>query len=515
MAALFSFSAMLGCDPTVPSLPGTAVASEPPHVVLFPDASPDLVPPVVRVRVVPEPGAFTDVSRLLFVIGHVGPAHVRQVENDEVSNALFERVVPASTWLEEDGSAVIAPTVVLEAGETYGVLSGDPALGVELHVDPADPVPVLARTWPPVDSVDSVEAGAFAIFCGDRALATPPAEVELAPHGLAAVVQGGASAGIEPRCLRVDAAPEGLAALAALGEPAATTGATSTAPRGVPPPLVTLADGSLVRLDPATISLALPTSPPAPAELVALACEPGEIQLGPGCARVADDRLFVTSPEAPLLWALASPAAGGDVWRVTAAGEPWVLLGLPPSASAELKLVTVEASGLAHPCALELHTEPPMAHLVISEVLANPLGSEPDQEWVELTNDGLVAADLAGYVLADIGGETALPAAVLAPGAFALVVNETFVEDDELDPVPAPGTLLLRVPKLGKTGLKNDGEPLKLIAPNGVVVSRFPAAPKPKAGMSLARLSASAPDGDPASFAAQPPTPGAANAPSP
>ena len=63
-----------------------------------------------------------------------------------------------------------------------------------------------------------------------------------------------------------------------------------------------------------------------------------------------------------------------------------------------------------------LFTQAPMPHLVINEVLANPIGPEPHQEWVELYNDGAVAAELADFALCDIGGEAWLPEAVLEPG---------------------------------------------------------------------------------------------------
>jgi hypothetical protein len=152
-----------------------------------------------------------------------------------------------------------------------------------------------------------------------------------------------------------------------------------------------------------------------------------------------------------------------------------------------------------------------MAHIVINEVLANPLGPEPAQEWVELVNDGSIEADLAGYVLEDIGGKTDLPKARLAPGAHALIVNDAFVLDDELDPVPAPRALVLHVPKLGKGGLSNSGEPLKLVDSTGRVVSRFPIGPRVKAGSSVARVLPSSPDGLASSFKAGYPTPGARN----
>jgi hypothetical protein len=152
-----------------------------------------------------------------------------------------------------------------------------------------------------------------------------------------------------------------------------------------------------------------------------------------------------------------------------------------------------------------------MPHVVINEVLANPIGPEPAQEWVEIVNDGQAPADLGGYALRDVGGETPLPPAVLPPGAYALIVNQSFSEDDEYDPPPAPDAAILRVAKLGKGGLANAGEPLSLRDGQGAVISRFPAGLKAKAGMSVARRSPQAPDGLASSFAAATPTPGRAN----
>ena len=66
----------------------------------------------------------------------------------------------------------------------------------------------------------------------------------------------------------------------------------------------------------------------------------------------------------------------------------------------------------------------------------------------------------------DSTGATALPAETLPKGAFALVVREDYVADSLDDLPPAPGTLLLRVPRLGN-GLSNSGEALRLEAPGG------------------------------------------------
>jgi len=92
-------------------------------------------------------------------------------------------------------------------------------------------------------------------------------------------------------------------------------------------------------------------------------------------------------------------------------------------------------------------------------------------------------------------------------------VNEAFVEDDDYDPSPAPAALILRVARLGQDGLSNAGEPLKLKDEHGAVISRFPAGPRPKAGMSLARRTPAAPDGLASGFMVAEPTPGRANEP--
>jgi hypothetical protein len=82
---------------------------------------------------------------------------------------------------------------------------------------------------------------------------------------------------------------------------------------------------------------------------------------------------------------------------------------------------------------------------------------------------------------------TALPDALLLPGAFALLVTEEFDEQSEFDQPPADETLLVRLPALGKNGLSNEGEPLLLRGVDGRPWSRFPADPEPKSGQSVQR----------------------------
>jgi hypothetical protein len=209
------------------------------------------------------------------------------------------------------------------------------------------------------------------------------------------------------------------------------------------------------------------------------------------------------------LWAVAG--AGVDRVFAVGAGDPFTIDGLPPATDVTLDVAAIDVRGTVLRKEVSAVTTAPMAHVILNEVLANPLGPEPAEEWVEIVNDGAAPADLGGYVLVDSGGETPLPSATLAPGAFALLVNETFVAADGVDPEPAAGTLILRVPHLGKNGLSNAGEALSLMDAGGAVVSRFPATPKPKAGRSVARLAPAAPDDVPSSFAIATPSPGGTN----
>ncbi len=72
-------------------------------------------------------------------------------------------------------------------------------------------------------------------------------------------------------------------------------------------------------------------------------------------------------------------------------------------------------------------------------------------------------------------------------------------------------TLILTVPKLGKSGLTETGQTFALLDTTGATVSSFPATPKPKKGWSVDRRTPSAPDALPGSFAIAKPSPGAQN----
>ncbi|WP_437736228.1 lamin tail domain-containing protein [Sorangium sp. So ce1335] len=466
-----------------------------PELQIDPAAPLDAAPPVLRLRVrLPGTAAgHVDPGRALVLRGKVGAAHLRQIEQGELSNALAERVVPSIAWLNEAPSGdlwlTVAPLAPLAPGETYAVASGSPAFSHHIQVATEGSSPVLPRLWPPPDAGASLTLG---VWCGDAPLPDTAAAAALAPGGPAGELRRGAVDGIGARCVRFE------------GEPAPAATGQADGVLLVGPPSAFAGDPAVVGLDPRPFTM---ESEPFPA--VPIVCAPDEVPMGPGCAQVADDRILVRSADAPLLWAVAGE--GLDEVLAAAPGEPFVLAPLPPLTAIELDLATIDNAGVVERRTFSAMTRAPMPHVVINEVLANPRGAEPSQEWVELYNDGDVPADLTGYVLADVGGETELPSISLNPGTYALVVNEDYIAEDELDPPAPPEALLLRVPKLGNHGLSNSGEPLKLKDGGGAVVSRSPALPEPKAGMSLARMRPRAPDGAAGSFVTGWPTPGRVN----
>jgi hypothetical protein len=114
--------------------------------------------------------------------------------------------------------------------------------------------------------------------------------------------------------------------------------------------------------------------------------------------------------------------------------------------------------------------------VVLTEVLQNPAGPEPAQEYVELLNLGSHPVDLAGWQLDDGDdgvGVATLPAGILQPGRRAVVVGKGY-KASSLDPSPLPGALLVRLDKaLGDSGLSNAGEVVVLRDPQGSTVSAY------------------------------------------
>jgi hypothetical protein len=148
---------------------------------------------------------------------------------------------------------------------------------------------------------------------------------------------------------------------------------------------------------------------------------------------------------------------------------------LPAGVRAEAVLHVVDRAGNSAdsaPVAIDL--PPRLPALVITEVLANPVGSENTQEFVEIYNAGSETQALGGLFLADKAGSDALPEMLLPAGAYAVVVPEAYNPADGKDPAPRDGTLIVRVPgRLAGDGLANTGEPVRLLNAGGFVISQY------------------------------------------
>jgi hypothetical protein len=221
--------------------------------------------------------------------------------------------------------------------------------------------------------------------------------------------------------------------------------------------------------------------------------------------------------------------AAGSVWchgpghsaRTSEPGESvehhLVLGGLAPALTYTcLYGITSGPAGGTLPWSVTVDPVQPSAGPVITEVLIDPEGSEPAQEFVEILNPGASSLDIGGFRLSDVdptGGEVGdpLPAGtILSPGEVALLVPEGFAPGGP-DPAPAEGVLLVRLDgSLARSGLRNSsGEPVFLADPSGLVVSLYPNALGSTAqGMSAQRRWIEAPDGDVANWEEALPTPG-------
>lgn len=424
-----------------------------------------LVDPVVHLRI--EGAAKSiDPEEVWLVRGAVSSSQLRALARGEPSKTLTEHRVPARAFPDGD-DVVVAADVALDAG-AYVLVAPSRSWRADLVVGDATRWPLLSRVWPPVDAPGQPSAW---MFCGD-ARAGEPAEVTLAPSGIAGVFEPWADA----RCLKF-------------------TGEPLEAGFVVPPPWI-VCDGTPCALEPGAIaSGAVPALEP-------LACGVEERSIGGGCARVEDDRLVVRAPDAPLYWFVAID--GADAAPLYSAAVPasgrFVVRGLTPDMNVSLRIRTLDAGGVDRADVVAVETLPPRPHVVLHEVYANPIGAEPAQEWVELYNDGVADVSLGGAVLRDAGGESVLPDVVIGPGEFTLLATEAFELDDGFDvPVPASCSVV-RLDVLGKNGLGNSGEPLVLVGPDLAIWSRFPPLTASKAGESAMRNAPDAFDDDVGAF---------------
>lgn len=448
----------VGCGPewSPPMAPGQAFSAR-----ILPVADPSAAPNVLQLRVdgTEQRSALSDFR--LFS-GALSAYHLGRVAARQIPSTLRDREVPIAVWMDGDAVA-IAPTRPLALGVHTLVT---PELGRVLELDVAESVPLLERSWPPSGS--SVGVGP-SVYCGDIG-GVAMGSITFPPSGVPALVEAGE---------------------VALGPWAERCVVVSLAANPPPGTLLVPPVQQGIAFDPAPLRYEPASAPSAP-------CTAREITVGGTvCAEIADDRLEFRAFGAPALLSLTEPEPWG---AVVAAGGSVVLRGLEPSTGYRLSGRAFDLGSGPHEFDANVTTLAPRPHLVIDEVLSDPGGVERTSEWVELTNDGGASVSLLGMTFEDVGGVVALPDVFVAPGERVLLVDDAFAPDAELDIVPDVSTALVRLTTLGKGGLSNQGELLRLRDASGAVVSRFPAEKSPSAGRSLARRTPDAPDDDPASF---------------
>lgn len=220
--------------------------------------------------------------------------------------------------------------------------------------------------------------------------------------------------------------------------------------------------------------------PPGPPALAPVRCSAPEIAAGPVCvvlgARSATVR-WRTDRAAFGRAECRQPAVVARAETPSATTDPRVVVApLEPAVRHECAVAAATEEGETPLAAFALETHGAGPWVALTEVLANPVGPEPAQEFVELANLGAEPADLSGWSLSDESGGAALPAGTtLAPGEVALLVADSYDPDAPGEPPAALDARIVRLGRsLGVQGLRNSGEAVFLLDPAGSVVSTYP-----------------------------------------
>lgn len=449
------------CASPVPEPPAQSAPDAAPDVTdnvqVVPPSDPQRAPTVLRFHV--PVSRVVDSSEVRLFEGELSDYHLRRIADRDLPQTLLEREVPVRRW-RHDSTWVVAPLRALEEG--VHELAAPAGVLLRLGVAP-EALPMLERVWPPAfdDSAETpIETAAtHLIYCGPEASAVQaPRQLSLGPKERAATLTRGLGSFqiAATQCLQL----------------LPLTPLDSGAELVVPPEL----DGVL--LQPGLLKHAPPLAEPA------LSCDSTELDLALGCLRVEDDRAVVRAGSRS--WWVFEHADGAS-WFELGARQSQLLEGLVPGTQQELKVFAVDAAGQRTERHLTLRTAQPICRLVINEVYANPIGQEPQQEWIEVANASPIPCDLGQWALRDAGGELALPTQLVEPGELILLVGPGFDRSGSYDPLPEPSTRLVELAELGTNGLSNAGEPLELLHLPSQRRSAFPPSPKPKAGVSIAR----------------------------
>lgn len=485
LRALFpSCAALAACPACGPGLPEAAAGSS--VTVATDDGRPlDAASRAPRLQV---RGLDPDVAvaGMRLFAGEVSSYANGRLRRGEVISAIEGREVPLSVWSTSDAT-VASPAQLLNPGESYSLAVLERGVIASFAVAEEE-LPVLRKVWPPYlhprgelvyclgESTRSSQ-GAGPASWTELGLAEPEGGLlELAPSGVAAGWRAGIGA--------EQVAGDSCVTLTPRQE---LSGGFVVPPQELSGALLDPAPTALLSADTVSGTATATSADDGTAEA---SCAAEEVVVVDACGRF-DGTELVILPREPSIWFLrGEPSEGGpnvSWWGIAEPASPITVQPFEPSMEYDLVVHRFDGGGRWIRGEVRARSGEPRPRVVINEVLPDPLGPEPQGEWIELVNVGAAPALLEGWSIEDGGGSTPLPAVELPPGGFGLVVGRDYSAAAGDDVIPLPETLPIVVERVGQRGLANGGEPLRLLDAAGQVVSAVPALAARKAGISVAR----------------------------
>ncbi len=207
-----------------------------------------------------------------------------------------------------------------------------------------------------------------------------------------------------------------------------------------------------------------------------LKCANDEQKVAFGCV-VAFEKSLV------LRWVASEPVIAdvgvqNNAYRLMSQnGEVQMRVPVDPSKRSALTLKMTDLAGNNVSSDDSFELAPNLPTLTITEVQANPTGSDERGEYVEVFNFGDEPIKLEGFTLSDAPdkvGDTLEGALVLPARAYALIVGERF-EPNSVEGLPPDATLIRVDGPIASGGLSNQGEPIFLRDRSGRRLSSAPA----------------------------------------
>ncbi len=253
------------------------------------------------------------------------------------------------------------------------------------------------------------------------------------------------------------------------------------------------------------------TEPPALTALSCAATERNDTQICIAEGPLSASLRFATDEQAEVSLILDGSGRTGMLSVSWSTEHHVAMTGLEPGVPASVSLMIKDINENKDEIEISVTGQdgPPIA---ITEVLADPNGPEPAQEFIEIMNFGAYEIDLSGWMIDDNGDANGTnnlikDNTVLASGQTAVVASAAYNPQDGQDPAPDPAALMIILDStICSNGLKNsEAETVELYDASGRLVSQYLGqAGNPKEGRSAIRLRAELPDNDQLAFGLEP-----------